>query len=82
MSTRLGPFRYMYSERERKMRDTIQHLIKKYGLAGARFRVIQEYLNASGLLGADSPQAIWWNDVRWHLQDLTSRLNWGQEHGL
>ena len=82
MSTRLGPFQFVYTEREQKMRDTIQHLIAKHGLAGARFRVIQEYLNACGLNGDDSPQAIWWNDVRWHILDITSRLNWGREKGL
>lgn len=82
MSYRLGPFQFVYSEREQKIRDTIQHLIQKYGFAGARFRVIQEYLNSSGLLGPDSEQAIWWNDVRWYILNITSHLDWGRERGL
>ena len=82
MSIHFGPFQVVYTSREQKMRDTIRHMIKRHGLAGARFRVIQEYLNACGNLGDDSVQAIWWNDMKWHIHQITSDLRWGQERGL
>jgi hypothetical protein len=81
MSQRLSPFHFLYTAREQKMRDTIQHLIKRYGLAGARSRVSKAYHDTASLNPA-SPQAIWWNDVRWHIHEITSRLNWGHERGL
>jgi len=81
MPTRLGPFQFVYTEREQKMRDTIAHLINRHGLARARIIVNNEYHRAA-LLKADSEPAIWWNDVRWHIHDITSNLRWGQERGL
>lgn len=82
MSVRLGAFQFMYSTREQKIRDTMQHLIHKYGIVKARMMVNEEYLKTYHQCGGGSEQCIWWNDVRWHLKSHVHSLNYGFEKGL
>jgi hypothetical protein len=78
---RLGPFSYVYTPREQKIRDTIQHLVGKHGIVKARMLANEEYIKAANQ-DPTSAAAVWWNDVRWHIKQMIHSLNWGQEKGL
>lgn len=82
MPLHFGPFQFVYTVREQKLRDTMKHLIHKFGMHKARLLVTDEYIKTADQLGADSPQAIWWNDIRWHLKSFVHSLNYGFEKGL
>jgi hypothetical protein len=77
----MGPFQYVYSQREQKIRDTIKHLVEKHGIVKARIVVNQEYLAVANVNPA-SESAIYWNDVRWHIKQMIHALDWGQGVGL
>ena len=43
MTWRFGPFHFVYTSREQKIRDTIKHMVAKYGIVRARMMVNAEY---------------------------------------
>jgi len=81
MPTRLGPFQFVYSSREQKIRDTVKHMVAKHGLVRAHIIIGEEYRRASSEFPW-SESAIYWNDVRWAIKQLVHSLNWGREVGL
>lgn len=82
MSIRLGPFRFVYSEREQKLRDTLAHLIEKHGIYKARLIISVEAADSCLQTGIDSEQTRWWRDLRWNIKELGHRLAWGQSVGI
>ena len=77
---RLGPFQIVYTSREQKIRDTIQHMVAKHGIIKARMMAAEEY--NKHWMNPTSEPAIYWNDVRWAIKQLTHSLAWGQSKGL
>lgn len=82
MSTRLGPFQFVYAQREQKMRDTIAHLVKKHGLIKARAVVGEEARRCAWRYDLQDPRTQWWADMMWTLKRLAHALNYGAKVGL
>jgi len=79
---RLGPFQFVYTNREQKQRDLLAHLVKKHGAYKARLIVTGERVSASIQCGFDSPQAKWWEEMMWALKRLLQAQAYGSKVGL
>lgn len=76
---RLGPFRFVYTQREQKLRDTLQHLINRWGLTKARMVIADEIRKLSL---EQEEQLAWWTDLYWMAKQAQHALAYGYEKGI
>jgi hypothetical protein len=82
VAERLGPFQYIYTARERKQRDVLEHLIAKYGVIRTRAIVSTEAHAAAWAYDLPSEQHQYWYELKVLLEAMENYLSWGKERGL